>query len=260
MLKFVTLTGADDSISPSQLFDISKEFPFVEWGILLSPKHRDTSRFPSSDWLDVIGMDYDLLTQVNGKANFSLHLCGGYVRDFLGFGGDDFGMDIGADLFEVFKRIQINTHAETHQWDLQAIADVIKKYPDKEFIFQLDGNNFNEAHARRLPFDFGCSNVAFLLDTSHGAGILPTEWLMPPIANVNTGYAGGIGPDNLAEIFIKGIQPSMALRTDFVADYWIDMETKIRTQSGDGDIFDLEKCRKVLDIASQWFQKPATNE
>ena len=32
----VTITGADDSIQPSQLLDLQKEFPFVEWGILLS--------------------------------------------------------------------------------------------------------------------------------------------------------------------------------------------------------------------------------
>ena len=35
MLQTVTLTGADDSVNPEDLIAISKEFPFVEWGILI---------------------------------------------------------------------------------------------------------------------------------------------------------------------------------------------------------------------------------
>lgn len=253
MLKCITLTGADDSISPGKLFDISKEFPFVEWGVLFSKKQMGNARFPSPDWMDVLGTDYHLLSEKKAPANFSLHLCGEYVRLFLK-GNDLFARDLGADLFEIFKRVQINTHCENHEWDLLAISSMIKFYPETEFIFQIDGNPQNMAMAKLLVFDYNVSNVAFLLDASHGAGILPDRWDIPPIAEVSTGYAGGFGADNLEASF-EFIKRAVELRSDFAADYWLDMETKIRDISGGKEVFSLEKCLEVLKIADIWFPK-----
>ena len=34
MLKMVTVTGADDSVKPSDLAEIAAEYPFVEFGLL----------------------------------------------------------------------------------------------------------------------------------------------------------------------------------------------------------------------------------
>ena len=55
-LDRVTITGADDSVDPLQLRALSLEFPFVEWGILVS--HSNTictsypkPRFPSPKWI-----------------------------------------------------------------------------------------------------------------------------------------------------------------------------------------------------------------
>jgi hypothetical protein len=46
-LKQVTITGADDSINYHKLFDISHQFPFVEWEILLSKNSEGYPRFPT---------------------------------------------------------------------------------------------------------------------------------------------------------------------------------------------------------------------
>lgn len=259
MLKCITLTGADDSVTPSQLFDLSKEFPFVEWGILLSKKQMSKPRFPSADWLDVLGTDYHLLVaEKKLPAQFSLHLCGEYVRKFL-TGDDQFAKDLGADLFEVFKRVQINTHGEKHEWDLVALASMIKvNFPDHEFIFQLDGNGHNEAHAKLLSFDYGIGNMAFLQDISHGAGIAIERFPIPPIASVSTGYAGGLGSDNLEEKY-EFIKRAIESRTDFEGYYWLDMETKVRELVGDAEVFSLEKCREVLQLASIWFKDHPVN-
>ena len=54
MRKFVTkvtVTGADDSVDVDGLIDLSKEFPFVEFGILLSKSSAGSARFPSGLWL-----------------------------------------------------------------------------------------------------------------------------------------------------------------------------------------------------------------
>ncbi len=44
----VTLTGADDSVRPAELVEISQQYPLVEWGILFSKSQQGTARFPHS--------------------------------------------------------------------------------------------------------------------------------------------------------------------------------------------------------------------
>ena len=44
-LQYVTMTGADESVDPKALIELSKEFPFVEWGILIGS--QSGMRFPS---------------------------------------------------------------------------------------------------------------------------------------------------------------------------------------------------------------------
>ncbi|MHB1675039.1 MAG: hypothetical protein ACYCSP_12405 [Acidobacteriaceae bacterium] len=39
-LETVTITGADDSTDIVELAELSEEFPFVEWGILISARAR----------------------------------------------------------------------------------------------------------------------------------------------------------------------------------------------------------------------------
>jgi hypothetical protein len=46
MLERVTITGADDSTSIDEMLALSRRFPFVEWGILVSKRHEGSYRFP----------------------------------------------------------------------------------------------------------------------------------------------------------------------------------------------------------------------
>ncbi len=253
MLKFVTLTGADDSIEPMDLIELSQEFPFVEWGILVSMKQQGKERFPSLDWMDQLAMDcYSEIHET--PVNLSLHVCGKYTRDILAHGDDTLFKEMGMELLMLFNRVQLNTHCEAHDWNLEKLSAMMSNYKDKEFIFQLDGNSTNESKAKLLRFDHKVMNMSFLHDCSHGAGLLPFSWPIPPVSTVATGYAGGLGGDVLEGQY-KHIKRAVDLRADFIADHWIDMETKVR--SGDSlnpdEKFDLDKCRKVLEIAKPWF-------
>lgn len=250
-LRFITITGADDSIQAADLFKIATEFPSVtiEWAILVSKRSIGRARFPSMQWLNDLVIATEALPDV--KLNLSLHVCGYYVRQLL-MGNDKFTRELGGEVVNLFRRIQINTHCEPHEWNLPALADYIRANENKEFIFQVDGDGRNEAMAKILPFDYNLKNVAYLLDRSHGAGVSPEFWPMPPLANFSTGYAGGLGPDNLQNE-IDRIAASVAVRTDFKADWWIDMETKVR--SNQDQQFDLDKVRQVLTIAQPWFHE-----
>jgi len=57
------------------------------------------------------------------------------------------------------------------------------------------------------------------------------------------GYAGGLGPDNLKKELAK-IHRLAGSRA-----YWVDMETKLRT---DDDAFDLAAARRCLEISNKY--------
>lgn len=245
MIKKVTITGADDTVSVYDLHKLTAAFPFVEWGILLSAKRHGTPRYPSKEFLKSIARDWETksMRPENTEwkplnAQLSLHLCGRYVREFL-MGIFTFIDDIGVDVWAAFQRVQINTHGELHEFNEKQLAKFIMVNPGKQFIFQYDGTN-----QKLLEFIAGLTNVAVLHDLSSGAGILPTHW-PEPFLNVDCGYAGGLSPANLYE----QINKILAVTGD--KHIWIDMETHVRSYDG-RDFFDLEKVHACLKVAQQY--------
>ena len=81
IINIVTITGADDSIDPIELCKIADEFPFVEWGILLSKSSVGNPRFPSYNWLGEL-LKLQSYNDVK-KMSLSGHICGRLVRLLL---------------------------------------------------------------------------------------------------------------------------------------------------------------------------------
>lgn len=236
MITKVTITGADDSVKPQDLVDIQKEFPFVEWGILLSRSNFNRSRYPSKDWLTELeetkAGNFDDLT-------LSCHLCGAYVRELLS-GNVNFVFKELGFIWNLFDRFQINTHGQPHNYEMTTLYYFLRTFKDREFILQYDAVN------TQLIEDItqlGAINVSALFDISHGAGILPEQW-PKPLTYAKCGYAGGLSPTNL--------KSQIDLIEDIVGDtpIWIDMETHVRSRN-DRE-FDLKKVRECLEISSQY--------
>lgn len=224
-LTTVTLTGADDANDPAVLAALSAKYPFVEWGILIGS--HSGQRFPSVGWIKSL-----LEERVSGgnTMRLSLHICGRHLRD-IAAGRSALTDFIGPGLCG-FDRCQLNWHGEK-QGDIaeNILAAFCNLAPwEPEIIFQLDGVNGDLASGciRR----FRCSG---LFDLSHGAGVLPDQWPHAR-AEFSCGWAGGLGPENVASQIV-------AIRDRAYGPFWIDMETRIRT---DGR-FDLAKCYDVLD-------------
>ncbi len=227
----VTMTGADDSVDPTKLIEISKQHPFVEWGILSSRNSQGKNRFPSEHWRNNFA---ELVRASDININLSCHMCGTYVSEIL-MGSTRFTGEIGK-LWTLFQRMQINTHGAKYQWELDAISGL--KNLEKEVIFQYDGVDTSMMEWAYLDK----VKMSALFDMSHGNGALPKEWLKP-LQIVKCGYAGGLSPDNITE--------QLALIESKVGDYelWIDMETKIR--SNNDELFDLDKVISVLETCKQ---------
>lgn len=256
MIDRVTITGADNSISSTQLAGLSREFPFVEWGILVSKSSTGKwPRYPTEPWIG-----YLLAIADKYPMNLSLHLCGRWVRDLL-LGTNsipDFLLAPAITGRASFDRVQLNFHAERSECRPQAFAERLKSI-GKPFIFQLDGANGNKhldsANEWEVPHCHG------LFDVSGGAGILPSEWPKPIYLDAGLddeggcieqhayhGYAGGLGPENLAEQIPLILAAAAGTEHTQEGHIWIDMETRVR--SDNDQHFDLAKVRRCLEIAA----------
>lgn len=235
-LNRVTITGADDSVSPDDLVQLSREFPFVEWGILFSQSSQGRARFPTDEWVAKL-----VVAGVYGDMKLCAHLCGGWVRDLVLAGNFTFKKHY-PGFFSEIERVQINFHGQFHRacvgFDDILIAHVHPPISDRplQFILQCDG--VNDRAVDRLA---GLRIAVPLFDQSGGGGILPRVW---PLAwpGVYCGYAGGLGPDNVAGQ-LKHIARAAEGET-----VWIDMERRVR--SVDDSQFDLSKVRAVLEAVA----------
>lgn len=236
-LNRVTITGASDDTSFADMVEIQKEYPFVEWGILLSRSQKGKqNRFPRQDWLNRLSL---FQKENNDFLNLSGHLCGIYVNLFLEeqikHTLDDQRINEldGLLICQLFKRIQINTHGEKHDVNLKNLFLNVTNNRDVEFIAQIDDVNDYIYELR----DLKAQNISGLYDLSHGAGVLPENW-KKPLEGIKTGYAGGLSTDNLKEQLDR-------LENVVSEPTWIDVETWVRTN----DLLDLNKVKQFLEIS-----------
>lgn len=242
-LTKVTITGADDSVNPFDLIEISKKYPFVEFGILLSKKHiaAGAPRFPTTNWTSSLGC----YAHKHG-IKLSAHICGKWVRDIMV--GDWAILNEGhIVLLNACDRIQFNFNAATHAFDADAFLDHVGKIQMRmelsQYIFQHDGvNNHCLKAAERAGM-----NAVPLFDLSGGTGALPLHWPSSSGFDHGCGYAGGLSPENVADQLAK-IEKVCGDK-----EIWIDVETKVR--SADNLHLDLGKVDAFLRAASGFVNK-----
>lgn len=238
ILDRVTITGADNSIKPTDLIPLTERFPFVEWGILVSKSQEGSYRFPSLSWIEQLSE----VRKQNPKMMLSGHICGRWVRDIC-----DGNWSIAADrpkYMATFQRFQLNFHAQVHRLRKDKFLEGIKAYNDMgfQFIFQMDNVNdplLSEAEALGV-------NAVPLFDLSGGAGILPSHW--PEAMGYYSGYAGGLSPDNVTEQLEKIKKVANGDQR-----IWIDTETRVRSE--DDSKLDLDKVTRFLEAAEPFVAK-----
>lgn len=251
-LRAIGFCGADDSIHPNQLAIISSVYPFVEWGVLFRPDKEGQPRYASSKFVENLACVVKKYNDnfVDAPMKLAAHLCERRVNDVL----DGDSSFIEKLQHWGFRRVQINATA-VNGVDTSRLGDsitsflsVVQKFPRLEFILQkneetrplwegilnLHDESFNSGPVGHLPV-----NVSMLLDESKGTGVLADTWPVPP-EEYEIGYAGGIGPDNISEVLRK-VQAAAGTRS-----VWIDMESRLRSTKNHMDVFDLDKCYKVI--------------
>jgi hypothetical protein len=249
----VTITGADDSVSVAGLLELSREFPFVEWGILVSMSHGGVvpfdPRFPSNEWIRRL----QEATRPQQQVQLSLHVCGHWTRQLL------LGInEIPLWLLHCFQRVQLNFHAENTHCRPAELHQALLALGPRQFIVQIDGalgnQHLQSVYAVNAVNDVSMVDAVPLFDVSGGAGIVPSEWPQPQYMNTDVehcyhGYAGGLGPDNLEE------QLPLIGAAAGNTRIWIDMETNVR--SDHDRKFDLAKVRRCLEISRPFIRAHA---
>jgi hypothetical protein len=214
-LSRVTVTGADDSISPEEMVEITKAFPFVEWGILVSARvpAEGGPRFPSLAWLRRLRS-----AQHIHSLNISMHVCGAWVRQLCKGDWTEFDKSpVVETLLPIVQRVQLNFHSYAHKVVMPAFTDGFRGVP---WTLLLQSDGVNDALIRTAKDNL--KTVAVLHDKSGGAGELPEGWpaLLRGMAN---GYAGGLSPMNVADELRK-IEQIVGGET-----IWIDAESRLRS-------------------------------
>ena len=206
----ITLTGADERTPIPELQRLVKEYPSLEIGMLYTAKPEGRNRYPSWDWL------VDTSAALAGRC--ALHVCGRIARIEL-IQGQLCGVT------QYASRIQINGLLDNGE--LHEACETFRRH----VVITQD-----KADNRYLRLTRNVNNHALLVDGSGGRGIAPSEWVRPNTWK-DIGFAGGMGPDNLAEELPK-------IAAVATGNWWIDMENNLRTD----DWFDLDKARKCLEI------------
>lgn len=205
---FLTVTGADERTDVTALAKLDAEI-----GLLYTATPEGRNRYPGWDWIRETSL---------ALRRASLHVCGRGARALL--------MD-GKIPVSGFQRIQVNGGILTIE-----AARLCEMYPRHTIITQ---HNVNNAHLLNVIAE----NHALLIDTSGGQGKSPDSW-SPPDTKKSVGFAGGLGPDNLAGELHK-------IEVIARAGWWADMEGKIRVD----DWFSIEQATTCVDIFNTIIRK-----
>jgi hypothetical protein len=175
--------------------------------------------------------------------NFSLHVCGHWVREICKGNWTPL-IAHHPQILAKYRRVQLNFHAYTHSLGEQFFEEAKRVSLERQWqlIFQVDGVNdhlMSNAQAAGI-------NAVPLYDKSGGAGVVPEQWPQQ-MAGMYSGYAGGLGPDNVLEQLT--LIENVAMQHGTI---WIDMERRVRTE--DDSELDEQAVEKVLSaVASSRF-------
>lgn len=224
-IRSITLTGVEETTELNRLAAITKAAKgiSVEWGVLYSPDRAGKGgRYPSAAWI----RDFSRFAFEN-KLSTALHVCGRGVDEML------LDLKRAGALASGFRRVQLNFNQSERKFDVQYIDQLIRGL-GRPVITQHNEANEHLSRLITIPYH------QLLVDPSLGRGISPTSW-PAPIALKPTGYAGGLGPDNLAATLLQ--LEEVAGIEGF--KFWVDMESKLFTST---NTFDLARCEAAIEV------------
>eukprot|EP00601_Ochromonadales_sp_CCMP2298_P003555 CAMPEP_0173175806 /NCGR_PEP_ID=MMETSP1141-20130122/4110_1 /TAXON_ID=483371 /ORGANISM="non described non described, Strain CCMP2298" /LENGTH=271 /DNA_ID=CAMNT_0014098077 /DNA_START=35 /DNA_END=846 /DNA_ORIENTATION=- len=247
-LRAIGFCGVDDSVSPQLLRILSDKYPWVEWAVLFRTDLEGQPRYPTWAWVETLS-SLCLEAGEAPKMRLAGHLCADRCQEVLE-GKSAFVLQLHA---LGYRRVQVNaTAANSVSVDPSRLAEYAQNIrncmldaPEVEFIIQC---NAETQPIYQQLLDAPEPNMSILYDASCGKGVRVSSFPSPALFPIPCGYAGGIGPDCIADI-LAGVAAATASCPD--QPVWIDMESSLRTvvvekQGGQGQVQEVAQGR-VLD-------------
>lgn len=230
-LDLVSFVGVDEQTDFAEIEKVSNSVAglgFIEWSVLFSDSKSigNYSRYPSYKFCKEF-------LEKSIKTNYvhsSLHLCGSVIERYLNKEKDVM------DLCQDAQRIQLNLNIKDYPDYVkltERLWSILKQYGHSIILQQ----NKTKEKFMKVFLEGNIFPISILHDGSGGFGRVISS-VLPPDDKHYTGYAGGINPDNVAEIvkMIDTVNPDNKR-------YYIDMESGVRVDN----VFSIEKCKAVIN-------------
>ena len=220
-LKHISLIGIDKNTDLDELERLQKKYPLAEFGVILSKNWAENgNRYYNPSELYLLR---------NRGLNLSAHLCGSIARSAI---RNDFSpaKELCNNNFDIFSRAQLNIAKSDENPQILEI-DIPPSL--KEVIIQQESKEKSQLFFSLENLDKR-KDISILIDGSGGLGI---DTQISVLNYRKVGYAGGFNPENVER------KTSFLLDNPNVLDFWIDMESGIRTDNW----FDIEKAKDILE-------------
>ncbi len=251
-IEYITCSDMREHNDIDEIISLGKKYPMAEFAIQAHPS-KFSPYMPRYVWFDTLAH----AARVN-KMNLAMHVNAEY-RTELCRGNIPYHLhrlwEIQRnDGTHVIGRVQININGGNDKFKFYAdkVADIIRAYPDIKFIFQyapVQKKRIQRLDKQGVPF-------ALLYDVSGGEGKLSRgSWGGIILSGHQTGYAGGLSPDNVVENldYINTLLPKDCIT-------WIDAEGKLKSPDDNGKkLFDTALAEKYIERAYQWQVKNGYN-
>lgn len=237
-LEKITCSDMREHNEIDDIVSLGTRYPCAEFAIQAHPT-KFLCHMPRYVWFDTLMhavRDTDVNLAMHVNSDWRTEICHGRIpyelRRMWNMKRDNGKPIIG--------RVQVNINGGTEQYRFYAakVADIIRAFPDIEFIFQ-----YTDAQKTRLKkLDSLGVPFALLFDASGGRGIMPDSWRAPIMPNHKMGYSGGLSPENVADNLIK---IDKVLPKKYKT--WIDAERKLETK--DTKQFDIARAELYIQNA-----------
>ncbi len=247
-LRYITCSDIREDVPVRDAIELLKINPKVELGI---QAHGGAMNFgtPCYQWLDqLLGVSANAQTPLNIAVHVNYDWCsqmvvGGHNIDMWPAEIKKLMLRKNKDGIPLIRRWQLNIGDGTRGIIAPGMAQICVAFQNREFIFPYNAKNPVTAEIEKLAL--GRIDFSLLYDSSYGAGISPSSWNGPVYKNHPMGYAGGLGPDNVADNLEK---IAMVCPPNYTA--WIDAEGRLM-KPGTRQ-FDIERASKYVLSALEW--------
>ena len=241
-LRYITCSDPREMVPVEALLRLAQTAPIVEIAVQAHPS-KMSQTMPRNQWFNrLLKESLYMPTAPNLAVHISMEWCDNICQGIIVPEIKDWLSLTRTDGSPVIRRWQINIHgSKTQKFNTNEIANLLKSFPNNEFIFQYDSSEYN----RMQKLERTGAKFSILYDASSGTGTLAKNWNAPLFNNHPQGYSGGLSPENVVENLDK-IAKVTADRTDV----WIDAEGKLKNP--DTKVFDINRAKQYITAALKW--------